>query len=276
MVYVSVQSGAIPMDIPRPLSLGHLWTDIPGLARVKNKLFLVMCSGFTAGDGEATHHRERGGSFKLHCPAFSTQCCLSCLWPRSELPAQEPPGSRLLGGVCPTSSPEVLVRRSTSVGGVVRRVPGSTYVNPRGGVSVTRVHTIESPLGLGASRLRQRSGLGLDCVQCFLSQKEKETAHTRTLHHSLTPRTRVSSIIHSFSHSVIQSFSHSIIQSFSHSIIQSFSHSVLQSFSHSVIQSFSHSIIQSFNHSVIQSFSHSVIQSFSHSVSQSFNHSVIQ
>ena len=106
----------------------------------------------------ATHPRERGGCFELYCPAFSTQCCLSCPRLRNESPAQEPPDTRLMGGVCPTSSPEVLVRGATPVGGVVRRVPGSTYTDPRGGVSATGVHTIESPLGLGASRLRQRSG----------------------------------------------------------------------------------------------------------------------
>ena len=63
----------------------------------------------------ATHPKERGGCFELYCPAFSTQCCLSCPRPRNESPAQEPPDTRLLGGVCPTSSPEVLVRSATSV-----------------------------------------------------------------------------------------------------------------------------------------------------------------
>ena len=62
----------------------------------------------------ATHPKERGGCFELYCPAPR---------PRNESPAQEPPDSRLLGGVCPTSSPEVLVRSATSVGGVVRCVP---------------------------------------------------------------------------------------------------------------------------------------------------------
>ena len=64
---------------------------------------------------------------------------------RWKLPVLEPSDTRLQDRVCPTSSPEVLVLSGTSVGGVVRRVPGSTYANPRGGVSATRVHTIESP-----------------------------------------------------------------------------------------------------------------------------------
>ena len=43
---------------PDILRLGHLWTDIPGLAQVTNKMFLVMCSGFAAGDGGHPSKRE--------------------------------------------------------------------------------------------------------------------------------------------------------------------------------------------------------------------------
>ena len=126
-----VQSGAISMEIPCPfLTQGRRWT-YPDLHRRR-----ISC---LKGCVEASPHVTvatpvRGGIFKLFCPAFLTQCCLSCPRPRNESPAQEPPDTRLLGGVCPTSSPEVLVRSATSV--------------KRGGEACAGIH-LRLPLGGG-------------------------------------------------------------------------------------------------------------------------------